>query len=347
MSHSMGLPALGWDEWFQSKFEQLEEAGVIPGRVAVLSRGAYLVYHETGEAWAELAGRLRHRVDDRSELPAVGDWVALSHARTDSTALVVAVLPRRTKISRKAPGDRDRRPDRYWRVEEQVLAANLDLMLVVSAVTEEFKVSRIERYITMAWQGGAHPVVVLNKADLADPEDARAGVERSCPGVEVCITSAVTGTGLDHLRRFTGKGRTLALVGSSGVGKTALVNSLTGNDLRRVQATRADGRGRHTTTRRELIPLPEGGFIIDTPGLRELALWNADLEIERVFDEVAELAGRCRFRDCTHTHEPDCAVRTALEEGGLDPRRYANYQKLQREQRYLEAKQAQLRRRRG
>lgn len=321
---SFDLQRLGWSPFFAEPFQQHEAAGLVPGRVGVQERGSYLVYTEEGERWAEVTGRLRNDALTPAEFPAVGDWVALDER-------IHAVLPRRTKFSRKVA---------WLETEEQVLAANVDVVLLVMALTErDFNPRRLERYLTTAWESGAKPVVVLSKADLCgDVPGHVAAAEGVAFGVPVHITSAVTGDGLEELRAHFAGDRTAALLGSSGVGKSTLINAFLGSDVIRTNAIRDDGRGRHTTTHRELVPLPGGGLLLDTPGMRELQLWTADSGLDETFADVAELAAQCRFNDCAHDGEPGCAVRAAVADGSLDRERLASYEKLQRELHRLEVR---------
>jgi ribosome biogenesis GTPase / thiamine phosphate phosphatase len=331
-SISLSLTVLGWNEHFKEHFRPHAEAGLVPGRVAVEHRGAYAVYTDDGEAWAELAGRLRHDAAARGELPTVGDWVAL-RARPGGQASVQAVLPRRTKFSRKVA---------FMETEEQVLAANIDTILVVGSLNEELNLRRIERYLTMAWESGAAPAIVLNKADLCDEaelESLVADVEAIAFGVPVHPVSALDGRGVEELRGSLAEGQTAALLGSSGVGKSTLINRLLGAEELATAEIRSDGRGRHTTTRRELIQLPGGGLVIDTPGMRELQLWSSGDGFGAAFEDVLELAGKCRFNDCSHRSEPGCAVLAAIESGSLAQERFNSYLKLQRELAHLERKQ--------
>jgi ribosome biogenesis GTPase len=321
---SFDLTRLGWSPFFAESFQQYESTGLVPGRVAVEERGSYLVYAEDGERWTGVAGRLRHDAAGPADFPAVGDWVALDER-------IHAVLPRRTKFSRKVA---------FLKTEEQVLAANVDVVFLVMALTErDFNSRRLERYLATAWESGAEPVVVLSKADLCDEVPLRlAEAEGVAFGVPVHVTSAFTGEGLDQLRAHFAGGRTAALLGSSGVGKSTLINAFAGTELLRTNELRSDGRGRHTTTHRELVPLAEGGLLLDTPGMRELQLWSADSGLDETFADVTELAGQCRFNDCSHDGEPGCAVRAALADGSLDAERLASYEKLQRELRHLEVR---------
>ncbi len=323
----MRLRDFGWDPFFETAFEPFRAAGFAPGRVASESREIYEVWTAGGALRAELAGRLRYRAESREDLPAVGDWVAVQAFPDDALAVVHAVLPRKSRLVRKAAGPR---------AEPQVVGANVDPVFLVTALDRDFNLRRLERYLAVVLDGGCRPVVVLSKADLAGEVEARVGqVGATAPGAPVHAVSALTGQGLDQLARYLAPGRTVALLGSSGVGKSTLVNRLAGEDLQAVAAIRADGRGRHTTTRRQLLRLPGGALVLDTPGLKELGLWDAEEGLGEVFDAIEELGAGCRFRDCGHRGEPGCAVRGAVEDGRLDPAQLANYHKLQREEVYL------------
>lgn len=322
------LTALGWDETRAEQFEPQAAAGLIPGRVAVQHRGAYDVLTELGELRCDVAGRLYDESASPADLPAVGDWVAVAARPGEASGTVQAVLPRRTKFSRKTA---------WQAAEEQVLAANVDVVLIVTSLNEDLNLRRLERYLTLAWESGARPVFVLTKADLAeDVEAAVQEVEAIAFGVPVVAISSVTGAGLDALRSQLGAGVTAALLGSSGVGKSTLVNTFAGEDLLATREIRDDGRGRHTTTRRELIQLPDGSLVIDTPGMREIQLWVADEGLEEAFEDVTELFARCRFSDCSHDSEPGCAVKEAIADGRLSAERWESYLKLQRELAHLE-----------
>jgi ribosome biogenesis GTPase len=320
------LHRLGWDDGWEAAFAEHRAAGLEPARVAVQHRGAFDLVGEVGELRASAANRLVRE----GNLPAVGDWVGLDQ----TTGLIDALLPRRTVLSRKEVLDA---------VREQVLAANVDVAFLVQALPLDFNVRRLERYLAMAWESGAQPVVLLTKTDLveelapflAEVETVTLG---ACP---VETVSAVTGEGIDELRKWFGGNRTAVLLGSSGVGKSTIVNSLAGEELLPTQEVREDDqRGRHTTTRRELILLPGGGVVLDTPGMRELQLWDADLE--QAFGDVEEIARRCRFSDCAHDREPGCAIREALADGSLARDRWESYTKLQRELEAIEVKRNHL-----
>jgi ribosome biogenesis GTPase len=323
------LVALGWSPSRAEEFVPHAAAGCVPARVAAQHRGGYVVYGEGGERPAEVAGQLRHASLGPADLPAVGDWVAVRDAEDAAAATIHSVLPRQTAFSRKAAGGG----------VEQVVAANVDIVFLVGAFGADLNVRRLERYLAAGWESGADPVIVLNKSDLADDlAGATAEVEAIAFGVPVHAVSATEGSGLDELARHLEGNRTAALLGSSGVGKSSLVNRLLGSERQDVAALRADGRGRHTTTYRELIPLPGGGLLLDTPGMRELGLWDAGDGVDQTFADVAELAATCRFSDCAHEGEPGCAVLAAVEEGRLAPDRLESYRKLLRELQHLDVK---------
>jgi ribosome biogenesis GTPase / thiamine phosphate phosphatase len=329
----MTLSPLGWNAFFADAFEPHADEGLIPARVAVQHRGSYILLTAEGELRAEPAGRLA-RAAEPGGLPAVGDWVA-ALAREEGRATIHAVLPRRTAFTRKvASGPSDR-------TEQQILAANVDTVFLVSALGRDLNLRRLERYLTMGWESGAEPVIVLTKLDLYPDEalSARAEVEAIAFGVPVHALSGITGEGLEALESYLAPGRTIALLGSSGVGKSTLVNLLCGREILATRDLRADGRGRHTTTHRELVPLPGGALLLDTPGMRELQLWDAAEGLEGAFADIAALAAECRFNDCAHDREPGCAVRAALQSGSLAAERFESYGRLQRELYRLEVRQ--------
>ncbi len=330
MSHE--LAALGWSPSRAEEFIPHAAAGCVPARVAAQHRGGYVVYSGSGERPAEVAGQLRHASLGSADLPAVGDWVAVRDAPDADAATIHALLPRRTVFSRKAAGE----------AVEQVLAANVDVVFLVSALDGDLNPRRIERYLGLAWGSGAAPVIVLNKADLCpDIPSAVDRVAAVAPGVAIHVVSALSGTGLEALGDAFLSSRTVALLGSSGVGKSSLINLLVGREAQRIHDVRGDGKGRHTTTRRELILRPEGGLVIDTPGMRELRLWEGGEGVPAAFAEVEDFAARCRFTDCSHDAEPSCAVLDAVADGTLAPERLASYRKLRGEVRHLEARQDQ------
>jgi ribosome biogenesis GTPase / thiamine phosphate phosphatase len=324
------LARLGWTPALEERFAPLAADGLEPARVAVEHRGAYLLYTERGERQAELSGRLRHAAGSRGELPAVGDWVVATEAEPP---LIQGVLPRRTAFSRQAAND-------HGLTVEQVVAANVDVVFLVAGLDGDLNLRRLERYLTLGWESGAEPVVVLTKSDLcADVEGTVLEVGSAAIGVPVHPVSNLTGEGVDALRHYFAGDRTVAALGSSGVGKSSLVNRLAGEELMATGDLRADGRGRHTTTARQLLLLRGGGLYLDTPGMRELRLWESEEGLAATFEDVTAVAAGCRFADCSHESEPGCAVRAALADGTLDPERVASWRKLQRELRHLALKQ--------
>jgi ribosome biogenesis GTPase len=325
------LDELGWGPVFENHLGGEDCDGLVPARVAEEARGVYRVYAEAGEWLAGISGKLRFDAAAREDLPAVGDWVLVRPRSDEDRATIQRVLPRRSKFSRKAAGAR---------TDEQIVAANVDSVFLVSSLNREFNLRRIERYLTLVWESGARPVVVLNKADLCENATPYiAGAESVTMGVPVHVTSAVTGAGIDALRAYFKAGRTVALLGSSGVGKTSLINRLRGDDSLRTLPIRAsDDRGRHATTSRQLILLDGGGLLIDTPGMRELQLWDSADGLAHAFADIEALALQCHFTACRHLTEPRCAVQQAIAEGALDAARLESYRKLEREQAYLERK---------
>ena len=332
------LAALGWDDGFAASVRDLP-AGGHPGRVSRADRGGILtVETASGRERARLAARFR-RVDDPTALPTVGDWVLLSRPQDDSAPIVTALLSRRSAIIRQAPADRS--------ADAQVLAANVDTVFVVASLAGPVNQRRLDRYLALARQSGAEPVIVLSQKDRCDDvAGAAAHVRAGSPGVAVLVLSAVSGEGIDALAPYLEAGRTAVLLGLSGAGKSTLANRLLGSSGRlATRAVRDDGRGRHTTTHRELLALPDGGVLIDTPGLRELGLWDTDEPLGTAFGDIDELAAGCRFGDCAHEQEPGCAVQAALADGSLDAARFDSYRTLERERQHLARKQdARLRR---
>jgi ribosome biogenesis GTPase len=325
--------ALGWNDHFEQAFAPYREKGLISGRVVV-------EYGRVCEVWtgeevetAVVGGAITHR-QEASEWPKVGDWVALARTPGQDKTLVEAVLKRKTRFARKVAGRA---------TEEQVLAANVDVIFIVEGF-DRFNLRLLERYLVMVRAGGIEPVAVLNKSDLYNqPRKVQRVVSQAAPGLPVVVTSAKTGYGLDDLRRRIEPLRTCAFIGPSGAGKSSLINRLLGEERLPIGEVREkDAKGRHTTTRRELVILPDGGLLIDTPGMREFQLWEALDGLETAFPEVAALAVECRFADCTHENEPDCAVRRAVDEGRLDPERYDSYRKLHGELEHLREKQHQV-----
>jgi ribosome biogenesis GTPase len=327
------LEELGWNDFFAAAFAPYAEQGLVPARV-VAQKGLNQVSTGDAEHYADMAGKLRHELRGPDSLghPAVGDWVALRLPTGEGRAMIHAILPRKSKFSRKSAGQR---------TEEQVVAANVDTIFLVSGLDGDFNPRRIERYLTAAWDSGAQPVVVLNKLDRCeDPETCLIETEAVAMGVPVHRVSARTGEGCEDLASYIIPGQTVGFLGSSGVGKSTLINRLLGREAQATGDVReGDDRGRHTTTHRELLRLPGGALLIDTPGLRELQLWAGPDALEGTFAEVDRLAASCRFADCAHEGEPGCAVIRAAAEGTLSPARLESYRKLQRELRYLALRQ--------
>lgn len=320
------IERFGWSSFFESRFVPFRSEGLAPARVLREERESCIVVTEGGEAVAETSGRLRHAAASRLDLPAVGDWVAVRPTGGAGPAVIQAVVPRRNRVARKAAGEA---------ASPQVLAANVDVLLTVMALDGDFNARRLERYAALAWESEALPLVVLTKSDVSEDVEGRIAAARAAaPGADVLTVSAVTGAGVSDLAARLAPARTHALVGMSGVGKSTLVNLLSGEDVQDVRGVRAsDGRGRHTTTRRDLVALPGGALLVDTPGMRELALWDGPGET--AFAEIGALASACRFRDCRHEREPGCAVRSAAEEGRLDPGRLTGFRKLLKEEAWL------------
>ena len=326
------LESLGWTSALGNHFEPFAAQGLGAARVAVVHKDLYGVYAPEGELWAEVSGRLRHLSTSPADLPVTGDWVVIRPRPAEGRATIHAVLPRRSLFSRKAAGAV---------TEEQPVAANADTVLLLTGLDRDFNLRRIERALVLAAPSGAQPVIVLTKADLcADTATRKEEVERMAPAVPVLVASSITGQGLMTVSTYAGPGLTVALVGSSGVGKSTLANRLLGRDAQPTSEVRAhDGRGRHTSTQRELISVPDGGWIIDTPGLREIQLWADEQALPAAFADVDAVAAECRFRDCRHESEPGCAVLAALAEGRLPAERFSSFVKLRKEVRHLALRQ--------
>jgi ribosome biogenesis GTPase len=321
---------MGWSPFFENQLTTADRTRYSVGRILEERKNGYVLLIEDGrEVLASAAGKLQYEASGRGELPAVGDWVCASVRPGEGRATIHRVLQRRTKISRKGAGSV---------TGEQVLAANIDTVFLVNSLNQNFNPRRIERYLALAQESGARPVVLLTKSDLCqEPAEAAAAVERIAPLVTVHVVSALSGRGLGALAAYLGPGQTSVLLGSSGVGKSTLVNRILGEPRQEVRDIRAnDGRGRHTTTSRQLVFLPAGGMLIDTPGMRELQLWDTDAESGPTFQDVDDAASICRFTECAHhAGTPGCGVQAAIANGTLSLERVANWLKLRRERAFL------------
>ncbi|KAA3619993.1 MAG: ribosome small subunit-dependent GTPase A [Calditrichaeota bacterium] len=328
----MNIINLGWNDFFAASFQPFKESGCFAGKVSVEHKQYIEVYCEFGEINCEISGKFRHQAKSQEEFPAVGDWIAFRYMEKERKGIVQQILPRTSKISRKVAGQN---------TQEQVIAANVDYLFIVTSLNTDFNMRRLERYLTVAWDSGSSPVIILNKADLCtDTDSFLAETEEIAFGVPVHLMSALNKEGLEQLQPYFEGHKTCALIGSSGVGKSTIINKIIGTDRQRVNELRPSmDKGMHTTTQRELIILPDGGLLIDTPGMREIQLWDADQGVAEAFEDVTEYAKNCRFRNCQHRQEPGCAVRNAVENGDIGSGRFQNFQKMQEELQQLKGKQ--------
>ena len=328
----INIKKYGFTEVFSNIVPQ--DNGLEPARVLSQEKGFYRIITDKGEKMAEISGKFRFQTTVSSEYPAVGDFVFVNWNESGDSAIIESLLSRKSAFVRKAAGEPQK---------EQVVAANIDTVFLCMALNKDFNLRRLERYISIAWDSGAMPVVVLTKSDLCDDLDNKLSEIFSVAiGVDVLVTTSVEENGYKELLPFISEGKIVAFIGSSGVGKSTLINRLLGQEYLKTNGLRNDDKGRHTTTRRELFLLPSGGMVIDTPGMRELGMWDNDTGIERTFADIEELAAQCKFRNCTHTSEPGCAIRRALELGELQTDRWQSYQKLKAENDYMEDKESYL-----
>lgn len=322
----INLKTLGWNPFFESGFKPFSKSGLSVGRVTEAHKNLYRILTEDGELMGKMSGKMRHENQGSGEYPAAGDWVVLQTRTEEAQATIQAILPRFSKFSRKVAGTLSR---------EQVLAANIDTAFLVTALNNDFNLRRMERYLAVARESGAEPVIVLNKADMLEPgqvDERLDEMRKAVAGAPVIAVSALTKQGMNGVDPYLKKGKTAVFLGSSGVGKSALINALLGSEELKTGEIRAgDDRGRHTTVFQKMIILPDRGMVIDTPGLRELQLWEVDSGLSDVFNDIEELAAGCRFRDCSHENEPGCAVKEAIDKGSLDAARLESFLSLQQE----------------
>ncbi|TCS94608.1 ribosome small subunit-dependent GTPase A [Hazenella coriacea] len=327
----MNLLSYGWNQQVEQFANETTSQGLEVGRILLEHKRLYRVMTKHGEVLAPVSGRFRYESLDRIDFPCVGDWVALTVQADEQKGTIHSIMPRGSQFTRKAAGTSN---------DVQLVATNVDTVFLVHALNQDFNLRRLERYLVMTWESGASPVIVLSKSDLCDDvEEKRNQVEAIAISAPIHVISAEFGVGLEKLYDYLKPGQTIALLGSSGVGKSTLSNKLIGKEHLAVQTIREqDGKGKHTTTHRELVPLPQGGCIIDTPGMRELQLWESDTGLDSTFQDIDVISKACRFMNCSHQNEPGCAVQVAIQEGSLTQERFASYLKLQRELAFFERK---------
>lgn len=330
MNKNYNLYDLGWNERFEKEFEPFKEDYQI-GRVAVEYKGLYRIYCEQGEILASVSGKMMHMAEGREDYPAVGDWVVIDKVKSQEDRVIIhGVLKRKSKFIRKD----------CFIDDEQIVASNVDTVFLCMSLNENFNLRRLERYITLAWDSGANPVVLLTKSDLCeDIDEMLQKTQEVALGIDIICSSSVDKEGIEEVKKYINKGDTVAFLGSSGVGKSTIINEIAGKEIQYTQEISDLGaRGRHTTTNRELILLPDGGIVIDTPGMRELQLMDVSDSVDTTFSDIESIAEGCRFSDCTHTSEPHCAVKEAIENGSLSSKRYESYLKLKKEAEFVERK---------
>ncbi|MCK5520373.1 MAG: ribosome small subunit-dependent GTPase A [Candidatus Marinimicrobia bacterium] len=325
----MQLIDLGWNSFFENNFKEYKNQGYSAMRISRGNRNKLIAYNENGKYSCEITGKFRFENDRKSKFPTVGDWVIVSLVPNEKKAKILAILPRKSLFSRKVTG---------VITEEQPVAANIDIIFIITGLDLNYNLRRIERYLSLAWESGAQPVLLLNKSDLCpEAEERKREVESIAAGVDVYTLNAYNQKDLDKLNKYIKKEQTLAFLGSSGVGKSTIINSLLGTDyLKTNEVNEFGSRGRHTTSFSELIFLPNGGMVIDTPGMREIQVWGEETAMKQVFEDIDELSANCRFKDCSHEKEPGCAVQEAITNGSLEKKRFDNYLKLKNEFAYIQ-----------
>lgn len=330
----MELKNLGFDAFVEKHLQGCKSKNLFIGRISAEYKENYKIFSEEGELNAFISGKFRNNCKTREDFPAVGDWVLFDYLKNENKAIINQILPRKSKFSRKVAGQQ---------TQEQIIASNVDFAFIVCALNYDFNLRRIERYLSLIWQSGATPVVILTKTDLcSDVLNKISEVQNIAFGVDIHAISNISTEGIDFLQKYFEEDKTVVLLGSSGVGKSSLINNLANENIMRVNVLRANlDKGRHTTTHKQMILLPKGGLIIDTPGIRELQLWDAEDGISHTFSDIEELAQNCKFCDCTHSSEPGCAVQKAIKDGVLEVGRLENYSKVQKEQNYLLSRQTQ------
>ncbi len=326
----INIEQYGFDPFFAHEFETFRRSGFEPGRISAEDKQRYRVITRYGEIPGEVTGRFLYDTENTSSFPKTGDWVALMYFESENKCIIHKVLKRKSHFSRGMPGKE---------TSTQVIAANIDYVFIVQSFNADLSLNRFERYIVMAEEGSCTPVILINKNDLADnPEDSLNKVRERTKDLTVYSISCETGDGFDELRSFILPAKTYALTGSSGVGKSSIINFLTNNHLQKVSDIRlSDGKGKHTTTRRELFLLPGGGIIIDTPGMREFALADNNIDSTDIFSDIFKFAADCRYKNCTHIHETGCSVKSAVQNGIITKEHYANYLKLKKESEYYDS----------
>lgn len=330
----MELNKLGFNAFFEKHLESCQIGTLSIGRICVEHKSGYKIYSEIGELTATISGKLRNNCKTKEDFPAVGDWVLFEPIDSGARAVIQTILHRKSKFSRKVAGNE---------TQEQVIASNVDFAFIVCALNYDFNLRRIERYLSLIWQSGATPVIVLTKPDLCDDVQEKIyQVSDIALGVDVHSINNISTDGIEALQKYFVNNKTVVLLGSSGVGKSSLINNLAQKNVMKVNELRSNiDKGRHTTTHKQMFILPNGGLIIDTPGIRELQLWDAEDGISQCFSDIEKFAEHCRFGNCMHNNEPGCAVQKAIEQGLMDAKRLENYHKMQKEQKYLSSRQVQ------